>query len=127
MKRTIATVAVTAFVVAAVAFAIGRASNPSDDAAVTTRASEADDHHESASGAAEPAIEGARHVHSVAHLPGGQLLLGAHSGLYRSGDGGRSWEKTDVVGDVEATDFMSLVPHPTAPGTLFAAGTGSAW
>ncbi len=124
MKRTILTVIVTAFVVAIGAFAIGRASNGSDGDAVPAAASEGHEDHEATGGTEHARIAGAGHVHSVTHLPEGQLLLGAHAGLYRSDDGGRSWHKADVAGDIEAMDFMSLVPHPSDPDTLFAGGHG---
>lgn len=120
MKRTIATMAVTAFVLAAAAFTLGRASSGDGSSSATSDG----EHHGASAAAAEPKIEGVGHVHSVTHLPNGRLLLGSHSGLYRSDDGGRSWEKTDIAGHVEAMDFMSLVPHPTEPDTLFAGGHG---
>ncbi|MGH9030503.1 MAG: WD40/YVTN/BNR-like repeat-containing protein [Acidimicrobiia bacterium] len=60
----------------------------------------------------------------MTHLPSGRLLLGSHGGLYASENGGRTWEKVDATGELESTDFMSLVPDPTHPDTLFAGGHG---
>ena len=132
MKRTFVTVALTAIVAAGAAFGIARASSSSGDGSSAsgrtgsnTPGTAADGEHPEASATvAEPEIENAGHVHSVTHLPSGQLLLGAHGGLYRSDDGGSSWAKADIAGDVEAVDFMSLVPHPAQPDTLFAGGHG---
>lgn len=128
MKRTVLAVAVTAVVVAAAAFGVGRASsgdskNPARSVAVVGGEDGAtSDGHDDV--APSELIAGAGHVHAVAHLPGGQLLLGSHGGLFRSDDGGRSWDKVGATGDLQGTDFMSLVPHPTRPEVVFAGGHG---
>jgi photosystem II stability/assembly factor-like uncharacterized protein len=131
LKRTILTVAVTALIAAGVAFALGRASGDSDTEPVSASGEVAG--HEAGENAGhesdEPAsgravIAGAEHIHAVTYLPDGDLLLGAHSGLYRSDDGGSGWAKIDPSGELESTDFMSLVRHPSEPGTLFAGGHG---
>ena len=125
MKRTFLTVAATALVVAAIAFAIGRASlDDPGRAALPASSDDATPGHEHDEGTPSPVIPGAEHVHAVTHLPGGGLLLGAHGGLYRSDDGGRTWGQVDARGELEATDFMSLVSHPTQREVVFAGGHG---
>lgn len=120
MKRTILIIACAVFVTATAAFAVGRASNNSDGSSVS-----ADARRDPDDAAGVPSvIEGAEHVHAVTYLPGGDLLLGSHGGLFRSADGGRTWDHADVEGDLDAMDFMSLVPDPREPDTLFAGGHG---
>lgn len=122
MKRTVLTVAATALVAAALAFGLGRASSETGGRAVSAN-DEGTAHEADAAASEPPAIADAEHIHAVTYIRDG-LLLGAHSGLYRSGDGGRTWERVDAGGELEATDFMSLVAHPTEPDTLFAGGHG---
>lgn len=67
-------------------------------------------------------IPGAEHVHALTFDAKGNLLLGAHGGLFKSSDGGKTWAKVETKGSVNSDDFMSLVPDPRDRNTLFAAG-----
>jgi len=115
------------FLLAATAFMVGRGTD-GDDASASSDGRDAvapdAQHREPDVPAGEPQIDGAEHVHAVAYAPNGRLLLGAHGGLYASDDGGSTWTKIPADGAPEASDFMSLVPHPQQPGVLFAGGHG---
>ena len=64
-----------------------------------------------------PAFE---HVHALAVDSGGRTLwLGAHTGLYRSEDGGRTWRKA-ALGTHHA-DIMAIAAHPADPAMLYVA------
>lgn len=64
-----------------------------------------------------PAFE---HVHALAFDAGGRALwLGAHAGLFRSEDGGRTWSKVDVRTQHHAPDVMAVAPHPIDPALLY--------
>lgn len=67
-------------------------------------------------------IPGAHHIHAVAYDHEGKLLLGTHGGLFKSRDGGKTWEKVQTQGNVNADDWMSLVNDPANPKLLFAGG-----
>jgi photosystem II stability/assembly factor-like uncharacterized protein len=59
-------------------------------------------------GEARPSFE---HVHALAFDSSGRTLwLGAHSGLYRSEDGGATWSKASLPGQHHAPDVMAVVP-----------------
>src|SRR3989344_4908003 len=51
-------------------------------------------------------IPGAHHVHAITHDSEGSLLLGTHGGLFKSNDGGKTWQKVSVKGSVNADDWM---------------------
>jgi photosystem II stability/assembly factor-like uncharacterized protein len=53
------------------------------------------------------------HVHALAmDAEGRVLLLGAHTGLFRSEDGGRSWQKVALPAKHPHPDVMAIAPHP---------------
>jgi photosystem II stability/assembly factor-like uncharacterized protein len=61
------------------------------------------------------------HVHALAFNAAGQTLwLGAHTGLYRSEDGGRTWAPAALPfhGD-HGPDVMAIAPHPAEPGVIY--------
>lgn len=69
------------------------------------------------SSAAKPAFE---HVHALAFDAAGRTLwLGAHSGLYRSDDGGRTWAKVALPAADHGPDVMTVTPHPTEADVLY--------
>ena len=60
------------------------------------------------------------HVHSLAMDSAGKtLFLGAHSGLYRSKDGGRSWKKIPLPTKHPHLDVMAVTTDPRSPNTLY--------
>jgi photosystem II stability/assembly factor-like uncharacterized protein len=62
------------------------------------------------------------HVHALAmDAEGRTLLLGAHTGLYRSEDGGRSWQPVSLSGSAGHghLDLMAIAPDPRDPRTLY--------
>jgi hypothetical protein len=68
-------------------------------------------------GAARPEFE---HVHALAFEAAARTLwLGAHTGLYRSDDGGRTWAMVGLPGQGHGVDVMAIAPHPTEAGTLY--------
>jgi photosystem II stability/assembly factor-like uncharacterized protein len=70
-------------------------------------------------GAEQPVFE---HVHALAMTADGRLLvLGAHTGLFRSTDGGRSWQPVVLPGNHPRLDVMTVTPHPEEVQTLYVA------
>jgi photosystem II stability/assembly factor-like uncharacterized protein len=68
-------------------------------------------------GATPPRFE---HVHALALDASGRTLwLGAHTGLYRSDDGGRTWAKASLPGQGHDADVMAVVPHPAETSMLY--------
>ena len=66
-----------------------------------------------------PAFE---HVHSLALDSAGQtLFLGAHTGLFRSDDRGRSWNKVSLSTKHAHLDVMDVTPDPREPKTIYLA------
>lgn len=62
------------------------------------------------------------HVHSLFRNPtDNSFLMGAHNGLFKSTDDGKTFTKVDVKGDVKAMDFMNFAYDPNTK-TLFAGG-----
>jgi photosystem II stability/assembly factor-like uncharacterized protein len=60
------------------------------------------------------------HVHALALDATGHVLwLGAHTGLFRSEDGGRSWQKAPLRVLEEPLDLMAIAPHPGDAQTLY--------
>jgi len=70
------------------------------------------------SGGATPVFE---HVHALAFdAEGRRLWLGAHTGLFRSENGGRAWEKVALpAAGGHGPDVMGLTPHPAEPEVLY--------
>jgi len=62
------------------------------------------------------------HVHALAmDAEGRGLWLGAHTGLFRSDDGGRTWHPVALPVMPGHADIMSVVADPTDPLTFYAA------
>ncbi len=67
--------------------------------------------------AAGPSFE---HVHALAaDLSGQTLWLGAHTGLFRSEDGGRTWVPVALPVRHHAPDVMAIAIHPQDPALLY--------
>jgi len=68
-----------------------------------------------AAGQAPPTAKGNvyEHVHALAVAPEGhQLFLGAHTGLFRSDDGGKTWKPAHVSTKHSHLDVMAVVFDP---------------
>jgi photosystem II stability/assembly factor-like uncharacterized protein len=62
------------------------------------------------------------HVHALALDAEGRVLwLGAHTGLFRSEDGGRSWQRAPLRAAEEHLDLMAIAPHPRDARTVYVA------
>lgn len=60
------------------------------------------------------------HVHALAmDAEGRTLLLGAHIGLFRSEDGGKSWKKMTLSAKHSHLDVMAVTPDPKDPKTIY--------
>ena len=83
--------------------------------AVITPGPPADAESPGSSGA--PAFE---HVHALAFdTEGGTLWLGAHAGLFRSEDGGRTWRKVALSASPHAPDVMAIAADPRDARILY--------
>jgi photosystem II stability/assembly factor-like uncharacterized protein len=61
------------------------------------------------------------HVHALAFDAGGRVLwLGAHTGLFRSEDGGTSWQPVTLSTAHAHLDVMAIATHPTAADLIYA-------
>lgn len=70
-------------------------------------------HHEKGDG-------GFEHIHALAmDAEGRTLLLGAHTGLFRSDDGGRSWQRLTLPTGHSHLDVMAVTLDPKNPGTIY--------
>jgi len=68
----------------------------------------------------QPDASAFEHVHALALDAGGRVLwLGAHTGLFRSEDGGRSWQQVTLSPTHPHLDVMALGPHPKDPAVLY--------
>lgn len=68
----------------------------------------------------EKDLGGFEHVHALAiDAEGRYLFLGAHIGLFRSDDGGRSWKKVALSTKQSHLDVMAVVPDPREPKTIY--------
>lgn len=60
------------------------------------------------------------HVHALALDAEGRVLwLGAHTGLFRSDDGGRSWRRVVLPSTHAHVDVMAVTPHPEDARTIY--------
>jgi photosystem II stability/assembly factor-like uncharacterized protein len=60
------------------------------------------------------------HVHSLALDPSARrLFLGAHTGLFQSDDGGRSWKRVPVSAKHAHLDVMAITPDPKDPKIIY--------
>jgi photosystem II stability/assembly factor-like uncharacterized protein len=60
------------------------------------------------------------HVHALAvDGEGRSLWLGAHTGLFRSEDGGRSWQKVTLSAKHAHLDVMAIALDPKDPAILY--------
>ena len=67
--------------------------------------------------AAKPAFE---HAHALAFDAAARILwLGAHTGLFRSEDGGRTWAKFLLPTTGHGPDVMTVTPHPAESDVLY--------
>lgn len=63
---------------------------------------------------------GFEHVHALAVESSGQtVFLGAHTGLFRREDNGRSWQKVVLPGKHSHPDVMAVALHPADPKTIY--------
>lgn len=63
---------------------------------------------------------GFEHVHALTmDAEGRALFLGAHTGLFKSDDGGRSWKKVVLSTRHSHLDVMAVTPHPRTPKTIY--------
>ena len=63
---------------------------------------------------------GFKHVHSLAmDAEGRSIFLGAHTGLFKSEDGGRSWQKVALLAKDTHLDVMAVIPDPREPKTIY--------
>lgn len=63
---------------------------------------------------------GFEHVHALAVSANGHtLFLGAHSGLFRSEDGGRSWQRIALPATHPHVDVMAVTPHPEDANVVY--------
>lgn len=69
---------------------------------------------------AKPAAPAFVHVHALTMAGDGRTLwLGAHTGLFRSADGGRSWRPVALSASPALVDVMTLVVDPHDHKTLY--------
>jgi photosystem II stability/assembly factor-like uncharacterized protein len=67
------------------------------------------------------------HVHALAFDADGRtLVLGAHAGLFRSEDRGRSWQRIALPVAHPHVDVMAVTPHPEVATTMYVANAGLA-
>jgi photosystem II stability/assembly factor-like uncharacterized protein len=60
------------------------------------------------------------HVHALALDSSGEsLFLGAHTGLFRSDDDGRSWTPVPISSKRSHLDVMTGTPDPREPKTIY--------
>src|SRR5713226_3289783 len=66
--------------------------------------------------------EGFEHVHALAmDATGKTMFLGTHVGLFRSDDGGRSWQKVVLSTKQANFDVMAVTPDLKEPKTIYIA------
>lgn len=73
-----------------------------------------------AAGGPAAGAEAFEHVHALAFDAAGHALwLAAHTGLYRTEDGGRTWAKVALPAPGHGPDVMAVAPHPTDASLLY--------
>lgn len=73
----------------------------------------------SAAQGGQPSFE---HVHALTMTADGRtLFLGAHSGLFRSEDAGRSWQPVALPSKHPHVDVMAVTPHTEDARTIYVA------
>jgi len=73
-------------------------------------------------GSHEKNAAGFEHVHALAmDAAGGAIFLGTHVGLFRSENGGRSWQKVALATKHSHLDVMAVTPDPRDPKTIYVA------
>lgn len=66
------------------------------------------------------------HIHALALDSGGQtVFLGAHTGLFRSSDDGRSWSKVSVSNKRARIEIMDIAADPREPTKIYVATHGA--
>jgi len=62
------------------------------------------------------------HVHALALDASGRVLfLGAHAGLFRSEDGGKTWQAVALAAKHPHVDVMAVTAHPEDARTIYVA------
>lgn len=117
MKRTILTVPLTALLFGGVAYALGRSSGGQRQARRRPLVSAP---RLTASPALRKHIEGAGHAHARTRPI---APVGQRGGLYQHRRQA-TWTPVEVSGDVDSTDFMSLLGAPREAKAIFAGGHG---
>lgn len=70
--------------------------------------------------AAQSGSDAFEHAHALAFDAGGRdLWLGAHTGLFRSEDQGRTWRRVALPAKDHAPDVMAIIGHTTEPDVLY--------
>ena len=60
------------------------------------------------------------HIHALAVDPEGRtLLLGAHTGVFRSEDAGRTWQRVELSAKDAHLDVMAVAFDPKVPGAIY--------
>lgn len=106
-------------VAAALAAALSLTAGPALAAQDKHAPSAQDKHASGAAGQGKPSLE---HVHALAVTAEGRtLFLGAHSGLFRSEDAGRSWQPVALPSKHPHVDVMAVTPHLEDAQTVYVA------
>ena len=104
---------------AALAVALSLATGPASAAQEKLAPTAQDKHAPGPAGQGKPSFE---HVHALAVTADGRtLFLGAHSGLFRSEDGGRSWLPVALPSKHPHVDVMAVTPHAEDAKVVYAA------
>jgi photosystem II stability/assembly factor-like uncharacterized protein len=70
--------------------------------------------------AAQTGADAFEHVHALAFDASGRSFwLGAHTGLFRSEDGGLTWTKVALPAHHHTPDVMAIAAHPAEPDVLY--------
>lgn len=106
-------------VAAALAGAVSLAAGPASAGQQKHTPSAPETHGAGSASAGQRSFE---HVHALAVTGDGRtLLLGAHSGLFRSEDGGRSWQPVALPSKHPHVDVMAVTLHPEHGRTVYVA------